>query len=100
MLKMASGSYMDAIFKLVAHEESEIWTSLPHSFTKEVLLNSYFNQSMVSSVAASLSCLQVQSTYCACICHQGHYWFCFMDYSCKNKGEVCWNVHPQTVSMS
>ena len=35
-----SGSYMDAIFELVVHEKSEIWTSLPHSFTncKEGLL--------------------------------------------------------------
>ena len=33
-----SGSYMEAIFELVANEESEIWTSLPHSFTKEGLL--------------------------------------------------------------
>ena len=35
-----SGSYMDAVFELVAREESEIWTSLPHScrFTKEGLL--------------------------------------------------------------
>ena len=33
-----SGSYMDAVFELVAHEESESWTSLPHSFTKESLL--------------------------------------------------------------
>ena len=35
-----SGSYMymDAIFKLVVHEKSEIWTSLPHSFTKGGLL--------------------------------------------------------------
>ena len=32
------GSYMDAVFELLAHEESEIWTSLPHSFTKEGLL--------------------------------------------------------------
>ena len=32
------GSYMDAIFKLVVHEESEIWTSLSHSFTKGGLL--------------------------------------------------------------
>ena len=31
-----SGSYM---VKLVAHKESEIWTSLPHSFTKEGLLH-------------------------------------------------------------
>ena len=30
-----SGSYMDAVFELV---ESESWTSLPHSFTKEGLL--------------------------------------------------------------
>ena len=28
-----SGSYMDTVFELVAHEESEICTSLPHSFT-------------------------------------------------------------------
>ena len=28
----------DAVFELVAHEESESWTSLPHSFTKEGLL--------------------------------------------------------------
>ena len=35
----------------------------------------YFNQSMVSSVAASLSCLQVQSTYRVCICHQRHIGF-------------------------
>ena len=33
-----SGSYMDAVFKLVAHKESEIWTSLSHSFTKGGLL--------------------------------------------------------------
>ena len=32
-----SGSYMDAVFELVAHEESEIWTSLPHNFTNEDL---------------------------------------------------------------
>ena len=38
-------------------------------------LMGYFNQSMVSSVAASLSCLQVQSTYCVCICHQRHIGF-------------------------
>ena len=31
-----SGSYMDAVFKLVAHHESE--KSIPHSFTKEGLL--------------------------------------------------------------
>ena len=30
-----SGSYMSAIFKLVVHKESEIWTRLPH---KEGLL--------------------------------------------------------------
>ena len=30
-----SGSYMDAVFEPVAHEESEIWTHLSHSFTKE-----------------------------------------------------------------
>ena len=33
-----SGSYIDAVFELVAHEESDSWTSLPHSFTKEGLL--------------------------------------------------------------
>ena len=33
-----SGSYMDAVFKLKVHEASEIWTSLPHTFTKEGLL--------------------------------------------------------------
>ena len=44
-------------------------------------LNGYFNLSMVSSVAALLPCLQMQSTYCVCICHQRRYWFCFMDYS-------------------
>ena len=33
-----TGSYMDAIFEFVAHEESEIWTSLPHSFTEADLL--------------------------------------------------------------
>ena len=27
-----SCSYMDAIFKLVAHGESEIWTRLPQTF--------------------------------------------------------------------
>ena len=32
-----SGSYMDAVFELVAHEESEIWTSLSHSFTTTAL---------------------------------------------------------------
>ena len=52
-------------------------------------------KSIVSSVAASLLCLQVQSTCCVCISHQRHYWFCFTD-CIKNKGEVCWNVQPQT----
>ena len=33
-----SGSYMDAVFELRAHEASEIWASLPHNFTKEGLL--------------------------------------------------------------
>ena len=28
------GSYMLAVFKRVAHEVTEIWTSLSHSFTK------------------------------------------------------------------
>ena len=32
------GSYMDAIFEPVSHEESEIWTRLSHSFTKGGLL--------------------------------------------------------------
>ena len=32
------GSYMLAVFKHVAHEETEIWTSLSHSFTKGGLL--------------------------------------------------------------
>ena len=32
-----SGSYMDAV-ELVVNEKSESWTSLPHSFTKEGLL--------------------------------------------------------------
>ena len=40
VVKMASliGSYMHAVFELSAHEASEIWTSLPHTFTKEGLL--------------------------------------------------------------
>ena len=40
VVKMVSlhGSYMHAIFKLKAHEASEIWTGLPHTFTKEGLL--------------------------------------------------------------
>ena len=33
-----AGSYMDAVFELVVHEESEILMSLPHSSTKEDLL--------------------------------------------------------------
>ena len=33
-----SGSYGDAVFELVEHEESESWISLAHSFTKEGLL--------------------------------------------------------------
>ena len=35
-----SGCYVHAVFELVVHEESNIWTSLPHSFTnnKEGLL--------------------------------------------------------------
>ena len=41
----------------------------------------YFNQSMVSSVAASLSCLQVQSTLPCVYLPPKAYWFCFMDYS-------------------
>ena len=32
------GSYMHAVFEPVVHKESEIWTSLPHSFTKGELL--------------------------------------------------------------
>ena len=38
VFKMASLSYMDAIFELVVHEESELWTCLSHSFTKGGLL--------------------------------------------------------------
>ena len=33
-----SGSSMDAVFELVAHKESDSWTSLLHSFTEEGLL--------------------------------------------------------------
>ena len=33
-----SGSYLRAVFKLKVHEASEIWTRLPHTFTKEGLL--------------------------------------------------------------
>ena len=33
-----SGYLKDAVFEVVAHEESESWTRLPHSFTKEGLL--------------------------------------------------------------
>ena len=33
--------YMDDVFELVAHKESEIWTSLPYSFTKEGILYRY-----------------------------------------------------------
>ena len=33
-----SGNYMDAVFELVVHEESEIWTCLSYSFTKGGLL--------------------------------------------------------------
>ena len=33
-----SGSYMDAVFELRAHEASVIWTRLPHTFNKEDLL--------------------------------------------------------------
>ena len=32
---------MDAVFEFVAHNESESWTSLPHSFPKEGLLYSF-----------------------------------------------------------
>ena len=32
-----SSSYMDAVFELVAHEESEIWIRLSHNFIKEGL---------------------------------------------------------------
>ena len=35
---LVASSYMDAAFELVVHEESEIWTHLLHSFTKEGLL--------------------------------------------------------------
>ena len=40
VVKMASlhGSYVDAVFELRMHEASEIWTSLPHTFTKKGLL--------------------------------------------------------------
>ena len=38
VVKMATGSYMHAVFELRAHEASEIWTSLTHTFTKEGLL--------------------------------------------------------------
>ena len=33
-----SGSYMGAVFELVARKEFEIWTGLPRSFAKEGLL--------------------------------------------------------------
>ena len=33
-----SGSYMDAVFELVAPEDSDVWTNLPHPFTREGLL--------------------------------------------------------------
>ena len=32
------GSYMHAVFELRAHEASEMWTRLPHTFTKEGLV--------------------------------------------------------------
>ena len=39
VVKMASQlGCMDVVFELRAHEASEIWTSLPHTFTKEGLL--------------------------------------------------------------
>ena len=39
-VKMASlhDSYVDAVFELGVHEASEIWTGLPHTFTKKGLL--------------------------------------------------------------
>ena len=51
-----------------------------HQRTLQKLMG-YFNQSMVSSVAASLSCLQVQSTLPCVYLPPKAYWFCFMDYS-------------------
>ena len=56
---------------------ANIWTILFNLVGLATLqkLMGYFNQSMVSSVAASLSCLQVQSTYRVCICHQRHIGF-------------------------
>ena len=36
--KGISGSYMDAVFELVVHEKSEIWTGLSHRFAKRGLL--------------------------------------------------------------
>ena len=33
-----SGCYIDTVFEFMAHKESEIWTSLSHSFIKEGLL--------------------------------------------------------------
>ena len=38
MFAMKEGSQRNAVFEFVAHEESEIWTSLSYSFTKGGLL--------------------------------------------------------------
>ena len=35
-----SGSYRDAVFELVAHEESDSWTSLPHSLPRKAYYSS------------------------------------------------------------
>ena len=45
-----SDSYMDAVFELVAHEESEIWTNLSCSFTKEAYYSSQISRVCVISV--------------------------------------------------
>ena len=45
-----SGSYMRAVIKLVAHEELEIWTSLPHSFIKKALTAAHFQGSAMAAM--------------------------------------------------
>ena len=59
------------VFAIEREMQERMWrlpicSQLEYSLQK---LMGYFNQSMVSSVAVSLSCLQVPSAYCVCICN-------------------------------
>ena len=49
-----SGSYVDAIFEVVEHEESGMWTSLPHSLPKKAYYSSQVSTVCVASTSVKI----------------------------------------------